>query len=151
VDFQGTKEVTVMRRETPTARAAVDRPRSGGTAARRGIREWRQFAACGGVGGLFYKADVDSSSQNQHRVTRAKAICHQCPVRPECAAHALAVGEPYGIWGGFTEVERARLALADWRRYADRQCRWVDVTELDARLRAFRVEERHSMMFPPPG
>ncbi|MGO4753645.1 WhiB family transcriptional regulator, partial [Streptomyces sp. 2MCAF27] len=27
----------------------------------------------------------------------------------ECAAHALAVREPYGVWGGLTEDEREEL------------------------------------------
>jgi WhiB family redox-sensing transcriptional regulator len=30
-------------------------------------------------------------------------------VRAECAAHALAVREPYGVWGGLTEDEREEL------------------------------------------
>ncbi|MFQ6199948.1 WhiB family transcriptional regulator, partial [Streptomyces sp. NPDC000405] len=32
--------------------------------------------------------------------TSAKEVCMRCPVRAECAAHALAVREPYGVWGG---------------------------------------------------
>jgi WhiB family redox-sensing transcriptional regulator len=30
-------------------------------------------------------------------------------VRAQCAAHALAVREPYGVWGGLTEDEREEL------------------------------------------
>lgn len=33
----------------------------------------------------------------------------RCPVRTECAAHALAVREPYGVWGGLTEDEREEM------------------------------------------
>lgn len=33
----------------------------------------------------------------------------RCPVRAECAAHALQVREPYGVWGGLTEDEREEL------------------------------------------
>lgn len=33
----------------------------------------------------------------------------RCPVRAQCAAHALAVREPYGVWGGLTEDEREEL------------------------------------------
>ena len=45
----------------------------------------------------------------------ARGICSSCPVRRSCLAHALATGEPHGIWGGFDESERAwqRLALAE--------------------------------------
>ena len=39
----------------------------------------------------------------------AKAICATCPVRGLCLEYALAVREPYGIWGGLNEYERRRL------------------------------------------
>ncbi|MFE5703591.1 WhiB family transcriptional regulator [Rhodococcus koreensis] len=29
-----------------------------------------------------------------------------CPVRPQCIAHAVSIGEPYGIWGGTSEADR---------------------------------------------
>jgi WhiB family redox-sensing transcriptional regulator len=31
---------------------------------------------------------------------RAKALCLDCPIRPQCLAAALARGEPWGVWGG---------------------------------------------------
>ena len=45
----------------------------------------------------------------------ARTICRSCPVRRSCLAHALATGEPEGIWGGSDESERVwqRLALAE--------------------------------------
>jgi hypothetical protein len=43
------------------------------------------------------------------RADRAKAICRSCPVITECLDHALRVRESYGVWGGHTEDERARL------------------------------------------
>lgn len=42
---------------------------------------------------------------------RAKAICRVCPVREECLETALAIKEPYGIWGGLTEQERRERIL----------------------------------------
>ena len=38
---------------------------------------------------------------------RAKEICGRCPVIDECLAYALANREPFGVWGGTTEAERA--------------------------------------------
>ena len=39
----------------------------------------------------------------------ALATCARCPVRAECADHALTVGEEWGIWGGLTIAQRRRL------------------------------------------
>ena len=43
------------------------------------------------------------------REAAAKEVCMRCPVRAECATHALAVREPYGVWGGLTEDEREEM------------------------------------------
>jgi WhiB family redox-sensing transcriptional regulator len=42
----------------------------------------------------------------------AKAICETCPVRLACLAFALERNEKFGVWGGLTEKERARLSPA---------------------------------------
>ena len=47
---------------------------------------WQDHAACAGA---------------------AKAICATCPVLEQCREYALSAHEPYGIWGGMTEEERA--------------------------------------------
>jgi WhiB family redox-sensing transcriptional regulator len=36
-------------------------------------------------------------------------MCRRCPVMAQCRAHALEVGESYGIWGGLSESERDLL------------------------------------------
>jgi WhiB family transcriptional regulator, redox-sensing transcriptional regulator len=50
----------------------------------------------------------------------ARGVCQSCPVRRSCLAHALATGEPEGLWGGADEGERVwmRLALAEGTRVA---------------------------------
>jgi WhiB family transcriptional regulator, redox-sensing transcriptional regulator len=148
VDVQRLEEVTVMRSEV-TVRSAAGRPRLSGAAPRLNVQQWRTLAACGGDATLFYKNDFDSDEQTRHRVTRAKAVCKGCPVRPQCAAYALTAAEPYGIWGGFTESERARLLASGWREYADRRFTRVDVARLQARLRAIRAEERMTATLRP--
>ena len=42
----------------------------------------------------------------------AKRICSKCPIRAECLDYSLK-HEPWGIWGGFDEWERVRIAIAD--------------------------------------
>ena len=136
-----------MRSDTRTINSPR-RPRPGNATPRREVPQWRALAACGGVATLFYKTDLDSEDQTRHRVTKAKAVCMRCPVRPQCAAYALRLAEPYGIWGGFTESERALLLTTGWRRYADRESTWVDVAQLQARIRGVRTEERMTAMVP---
>lgn len=72
---------------------------------------WRLFALCG-VGDLedFYAPDEETSAAAEHeREQRAKQICLRCPVLMSCRAEALLTREPYGIWGGLSEVDRRRV------------------------------------------
>ena len=46
----------------------------------------------------------------------AKSICATCPVIEECREHSFAVREPYGVWGGLSEEERADLLSSRLRR-----------------------------------
>lgn len=39
----------------------------------------------------------------------AKKFCAKCPVKSECLNLALVNQEPFGIWGGLTTRERAKL------------------------------------------
>lgn len=64
----------------------------------------------------FFHPEGERGSARVNRASAAKAICSSCPVLDLCRSHALAVREPYGIWGGLTEEERhavlaGRLAL----------------------------------------
>ena len=82
----------------------------------------------------FFHPDGERGSSRNRREATAKAVCGACPVRAECAAHALAVREPYGVWGGFSEAERLRLLAVGWEDLADRRHGRVDVDRLEARL-----------------
>lgn len=55
---------------------------------------------------IFFHPEGERGPSRHRREARAKAICEQCPVLRECREHALAVHEPYGVWGGMTEEER---------------------------------------------
>jgi WhiB family redox-sensing transcriptional regulator len=82
----------------------------------------------------FFHPDGERGSSRNRREAKAKAMCGACPVRAECAAHALAVREPYGVWGGFSEAERLRLLAVGWEDLADRHHGRVDLARLEARL-----------------
>lgn len=99
------------------------------------IWDWQRLGACRGRDSTqFFHPEGERGSTRKRREARAKALCAGCPVRPECAAHALAVREPYGVWGGFTEAERLRLLATGWQDLADRRLTRVDVRRLEARL-----------------
>jgi WhiB family redox-sensing transcriptional regulator len=97
--------------------------------------EWQRLGACRGRDSAqFFHPDGERGSSRNRREANAKAVCGTCPVRAECAAHALAVREPYGVWGGFSEAERLRLLAVGWEDVADRHQSRVDVTRLERRL-----------------
>jgi WhiB family redox-sensing transcriptional regulator len=72
---------------------------------------WQRNAACRGPAAvLFYPPSTpETRSDREGREARAKAMCAECPVCLQCREHALGSGEPHGIWGGLTEVERRVL------------------------------------------
>ena len=53
--------------------------------------------------------DGERGRARADREQRAKELCRRCPVIAQCRAHALAVGEPFGVWGGLSESDRERL------------------------------------------
>jgi hypothetical protein len=68
---------------------------------------WMKEAACrgGGVVDDFYapRSDVEARA-------RAVALCSSCGPREECLAYAMRFpNDSYGIWGGATPGERARI------------------------------------------
>ena len=80
--------------------------------------EWQTTAACRGMDStMFYHPFNERNEAREARIAQAKAICQQCPVRTACADHALRVREPYGIWGGLSEDERARIPVVESLRY----------------------------------
>ena len=61
--------------------------------------EWRDRALC---------ADLDTESfySQDDSYTTTRILCHCCPVRAECAATAIRLRDPHGIWGGLSGDER---------------------------------------------
>lgn len=74
--------------------------------------DWQLDAACrdADAGVFFHPENERSRSRSRaRREAAAKQLCARCAVRAACLHHALAVREPYGVWGGLTESERWRL------------------------------------------
>ena len=96
--------------------------------------DWQLLGACRGRDSAqFFHPDGERGASRGRREAAAKAVCRGCPVRSECAAHALATREPYGVWGGFTESERLRLLAAGFDDLFDSYGR-VDLPRLERRL-----------------
>ena len=72
--------------------------------------QWQMHGACRSSDTeAFFHPDNERGPRREAREAAAKAVCATCPVLRECREHALTVQEPYGIWGGLSEHERAAL------------------------------------------
>ena len=103
------------------------------------VWEWQVDGLCRGRDSAqFFHPDGERGSSRNRRELKAKELCGSCPVRAECAAHALATHEPYGVWGGFSENERAMLRDLGWRDTLDPR-RLADVARLERRIERARA------------
>ena len=65
---------------------------------------WSEKALC---------ATIDPSSffpEMGGTLSEAKKVCRRCVVQAECLTYAIEHGERFGVWGGLSERERARIA-----------------------------------------
>lgn len=86
-----------------------------GVTADRGL-DWRDRAACVGHDSETWFPLATANQRGpavavQAQIEQAKAVCADCPVRQTCLEWALTTPEPWGIWGGLTEEERAALRM----------------------------------------
>ena len=78
--------------------------------------DWQLHGACRGQDpDTFFHPEGERGPRRRSREAAAKAVCGRCPVVAQCAAHALAVREPYGVWGGMSEDDRERILTRDRR------------------------------------
>lgn len=47
--------------------------------------------------------------RGQHAARAAKRVCRECPVVTACLAYALRNNEPYGVFGGTSPQDRAKM------------------------------------------
>ena len=72
--------------------------------------EWQYEGSCRTMPSeMFFHPDGERGPRRRNRENAAKAVCASCPVIAQCRAHALAVQEPYGIWGGLSEDDRLAI------------------------------------------
>ena len=73
--------------------------------------DWPMRAACRDRdAAIFFHPDRERGPAHARRERQAKQVCAECPVRAQCRAHALSVGEPYGVWGGLSESDRLAIS-----------------------------------------
>lgn len=81
--------------------------------------EWQLEGSCRTADPrLFFHPEGERGPARRDRDAAAQAVCAACPVLQQCRRHAMAVKEPYGVWGGLTEDDRltAYEAEKDGRR-----------------------------------
>ena len=73
--------------------------------------DWQLRAACRGMdSSLFFRPEKETGSRRAGREARAMQVCRGCPVLDQCRTYAVAVQEPFGIWGGMSVAERRNAA-----------------------------------------
>ena len=76
--------------------------------------DWQMHGSCRDMSSeVFFHPEGERGPLRADRDSRAKQVCRGCPVLERCRDHALAVHEPYGVWGGMTESERREHLHAD--------------------------------------
>jgi WhiB family redox-sensing transcriptional regulator len=86
-------------------------------AAVAGAGPWQLSAACRGMETAAFFPPVEDQRARRRDVNGAKAVCRGCPVIDQCLGHALRTREPYGVWGGRSEGERAKMLGVETLRY----------------------------------
>lgn len=66
--------------------------------------DWTALAACKGLPTSWWFPD--SSGRGSANNVRARAICHECPVRDRCAEYGKK--ERWGIWGDLNRESRRK-------------------------------------------
>lgn len=79
---------------------------------------WQLAGACRGMDvEAFFLPAGERRRSKQRRIEAAKLTCQACPVIAQCRAYALRTREPYGVWGGLSEEDRAEILGVDNLRY----------------------------------
>jgi len=88
---------------------------------------WMRQAACRDVDPqIFFVDDTSATTSRGKKIRRvdypvAREVCASCPftgLNGPCLEHALATHSTFGLWAGFSPLERAKLQRqrSRWRR-----------------------------------
>jgi WhiB family redox-sensing transcriptional regulator len=69
---------------------------------------WQALAACADQDTITFFAEAGMSN------AEAKLFCDSCPVRLECLTDSFEHADIFGVWGGFSRTERAKL-FKEWK------------------------------------
>lgn len=58
---------------------------------------------------MFFPEGILGGKGERYSARAAKQVCLLCDVRNQCLKYALDHDERFGVWGGLSERERARL------------------------------------------
>lgn len=67
---------------------------------------WYEQASCKGMNTELWFGTTAANME------RAQNICRACPVQDACLQSAIDTPDTKGMWGGMTEIQRARLGAA---------------------------------------
>jgi WhiB family redox-sensing transcriptional regulator len=70
---------------------------------------WRQDAACVDTDPELFFPINEASTPGRQAITVAKTICADCPSQAPCLEFAFTHACMYGVWGGLTATERAKV------------------------------------------
>ena len=65
---------------------------------------WSEKALCATIDPASFFPELGGT------LSEAKKVCRRCVVQAECLTYAIEHGERFGVWGGLSERERARIA-----------------------------------------
>lgn len=79
--------------------------------------DWRHRSSCRDEDPeLFFP--VGNSGPALLQIAEAKTVCRRCPAVAACLGYALETHQPFGVWGGMSEGERAALQRRNARTRA---------------------------------
>ena len=82
--------------------------------------DWQDLANCRDAEERWFFPPDGVNTQGYYEIGRG--ICRRCDVQDECLSYALEADERYGLWGGKSPGERAKMQLVRVRHFTPKGC-----------------------------